>query len=153
MLNLIGKALTGMVLDRDAREAMAETGGLASTIQGSADARLIMAAIAAAQATARIGSTPLTPPSASSSPALIAAALAAAAAATAQPAQSRSAPTPAAETRARAPQNPEREALIRNAMQVRSAKRTILDNLPPEQRAKLVALATRLFNMENKSGA
>jgi hypothetical protein len=61
MLNLIGKALTGVVLDREAREAMREAGGLASAIQSSADARMIKAAMAA-QGLQLVGSTPLTSP-------------------------------------------------------------------------------------------
>ncbi len=61
MLNLLSKALSGMMLDRDAREAMREAGGLASTIQGSADMRTVIQQLAAARPS--IGSTPLTSPS------------------------------------------------------------------------------------------
>lgn len=61
MLNLLGKALTGMVLDRDARDAMREAGGLASTIQGAADMRQVIQALQAAKPQIG-GSTPLPPP-------------------------------------------------------------------------------------------
>ena len=61
MLNLLSRALTGMVLDRDARDAMREAGGLASTIQGSADMRAVIQQLAATRPA--IGSTPLTSPS------------------------------------------------------------------------------------------
>ena len=61
MLGLISKALTGVVLDREARDAMREAGGLASAIQSSADARMIKAAMAA-QGLHLVGSTPLTSP-------------------------------------------------------------------------------------------
>lgn len=62
MLNLLSKALSGVMLDRDARDAMREAGGLASTIQGSADMRTVIQQLAAARPA--IGSTPLTSPSA-----------------------------------------------------------------------------------------
>jgi hypothetical protein len=61
MLNLLGKALTGMVLDRDARDAMRDAGGLASTIQGAADMRQVIQALQAARPQIG-GSTPLPPP-------------------------------------------------------------------------------------------
>jgi hypothetical protein len=61
MLNLLSKALSGVMLDRDAREAMREAGGLASTIQGSADMRAVIQHLAAARPA--IGSTPLASPS------------------------------------------------------------------------------------------
>ena len=58
MLNLIGKALSGVVLDRDARDAMREAGGLASTLQGAADMR---AALTEYVASSQVGSTPIAP--------------------------------------------------------------------------------------------
>ena len=66
MLNLLGKALTGMVLDRDARDAMRDAGGLASTIQGAADMRQVIQALQAARPQIG-GSTPLPPPPANQS--------------------------------------------------------------------------------------
>ncbi len=42
MLNLLGKALSAVVLDGDAREAIGEAGGLVSAIQGSADMRTVI---------------------------------------------------------------------------------------------------------------
>ena len=63
MLNLLSRALAGMVLDRDARDAMREAGGLASTIQGSADMRAVIQHLAAQQQQRpAIGATPLTSP-------------------------------------------------------------------------------------------
>jgi hypothetical protein len=65
MLHLLGKALTAMVLDGDAREALEDAGGFVSTIQGSADMRTVIQQIKTErQVSPSIGGyTPLTSPS------------------------------------------------------------------------------------------
>jgi hypothetical protein len=170
MLNLIGKALTGVVLDRDARDAMREAGGLASAIQSSADARMIKAAMVA-QGLQLVGSTPLTSPriASAANPLPLAVRIARAAISSTHSAASalaaatkpeiafEHAPMPApipteadriatsasAASKARAPVSPERAALIENAMKLHNAKQSVLAHLSDDQRALLTSIAMK----------
>jgi len=172
MLNLIGKALTGVVLDREARDAMREAGGLASAIQSSADARMIKAAMVA-QGLQLVGSTPLTSPriASAANPLPLAVRIARAAISSTHSAASALAaatklevapefapmPMPApipteadriatsasAASKARAPVSPERAALIENAMKLHNAKQSVLSQLSDDQRALLTSIAMK----------
>jgi hypothetical protein len=168
MLNLIGKAITGVMLTREARDAVREVGGLASAIQSSADARLIKAAMAAHAM--QVGSTPLTSPRTwtVANPVPLAVRMARAAMPGSTPAPAT--PPPPASAPAPMPTpfatpipdpsdrivpsdfgsakgkdflTPERAALIKNAMKLRNDKQTVLAHLTDEQRAKLTAIATK----------
>lgn len=166
MLYLIGKAITGVMLTREARDAVREAGGLASAIQSSADARLIKAAMAAHAN--QIGSTPLTSPRTGTVSNLVPlavrlarAAMPAATPATipepapALPPVTASIPTPVPDpsdrivpsdfgsAKGRDFVSPERAALLKKAMKLHTEKQTVLAHLTDEQRAMLTAIATK----------
>ena len=155
MLNLIGKAITGVMLTREARDAVRDVGGLASAIQASADARVLKAAgMPLPPLHAPIGATPLTSPRTWSVPVDGPAAAPpgfrpqASDPIFARPSAPKAKPTPIepaapAVAASRDFLTPERAALIQNAMKVHSAKQTILAHLTDEQRAKLQSIAMK----------
>jgi hypothetical protein len=172
MLNLIGKAVAGVILTREARDAVRDVGGLASAIQASADARILKAAgMPLPPLGARIGATALTSPRTWTVPAGAPLTMRPP---TPEPAAARTAAPPpvtpnstrpnAAPTGAKAERiepappaippardflTPERAALIQNAMKVHSAKQTILAHLSDEQRAKLNEIAMKTMFPQN----
>ena len=161
MLNLIGKAITGVMLTREARDAVRDVGGLASAIQASADARVLKAA---GMPLPPIGATALTSPRTWAAPVATPLAIrsevselfpmrvpvaspgaklgpSVKSAPRVKPAPIEPAPPEAIQTKDFL--TPERAALIQNAMKVHSAKQTILAHLTDEQRAKLQSIAMK----------